>query len=126
MVMEALREAGERGEMLGTELATEVFAGLEGALRELGVSDMGMSRRIRAMADAFYGRVQAYAGALSAESMATALIRNLYRGDTTRLREAAAIAAYVQKTREALGSEGGTATLLSGTADFGALPNGPS
>jgi cytochrome b pre-mRNA-processing protein 3 len=126
LVMEALREQGERGEILGTELATEVFGGFETALRELGVSDMGMSRRIKATADAFYGRMQAYAGALSQESMATALIRNLYRGDTTRLREAALIAAYVQRAREALGSEDGGTTLLSGAADFGAPPKGPA
>jgi cytochrome b pre-mRNA-processing protein 3 len=125
LVLEALREQGEAGEALGTRLATETFAGFEAALRDLGVSDMGLSRRIKAMANAFYGRVQAYSSALSEEAMAAALIRNLYRGDTIRFREATALAGYVQRAREALGSEEGSATLLSGTADFGALPRIP-
>ena len=122
LVLESLREQGEAGEALGTRLATEIFAGFQGALRELGVSDMGMSRRIKTMADAFYGRMEAYSAALSEESMAIALIRNLYRGDATRLREATTLASYVQGIREVLGSEGGGATLLTGAADFGPLP----
>ena len=122
LVLEALRDHGEAGEALGTRLATEIFAGFEGALRELGVSDMGMSRRIKAMADAFYGRMEAYSAALSEESMATALIRNLYRGDATRFREASTLASYVQGIREALGSEKTGTTLLAGAADFGPLP----
>jgi cytochrome b pre-mRNA-processing protein 3 len=122
LVLEALRELGEPGDRLGTRLATELFGGFEAGLRELGVSDMGLSKRIKAMADAFYGRVQAYSGALSKESMAAALIRNLYRGDATCFRAASALAAYVQHVREALGSEAASATLLAGTVDFGPLP----
>src|SRR5262245_22820274 len=64
LVLEALREMGDAGDRVGTRLATEVFAGFEAGLRELGVSDMGLSRRIKAMADAFYGRVQTYSAAL--------------------------------------------------------------
>jgi cytochrome b pre-mRNA-processing protein 3 len=122
LVLEALRERGEPGDDVGTRLATEVFAGFETALRELGVSDMGMARRIKSFADAFYGRVEAYSNALSQEAMAGALIRNLYRGDATRFREGTALAAYVQNIRERLGSEHISPTLLAGTADFGPLP----
>src|SRR5690349_9108191 len=54
LLFEALRPLGATGQAVGTHLATEIFAGFEDALRDLGVSDFGMPRRIKAMANAFY------------------------------------------------------------------------
>ena len=41
-------------------LSDAIFVGFDEALRELGAGDMGMGRRMKEMADAFYGRLQAY------------------------------------------------------------------
>src|SRR5690606_34847210 len=53
----------------------------------MGVGDMGIGKRVRVMAEAFFGRVQAYAEALAAhdrgeglDDLRAALMRNLYRG----------------------------------------------
>jgi cytochrome b pre-mRNA-processing protein 3 len=81
LVMEALKHHGEPGHAVGTHLATDVFAGFEDALRDLGVGDFGLSRRIKAMAGAFYGRLEAYGAAKGEAAMADAILRNLYRAD---------------------------------------------
>lgn len=107
---------GTQGD-LGQHLTNEIFAGFEGALREMGVTDAGISRRIKAMANAFYGRIAAYDGAKSERELADALLRNLYRGEERKL-EALALAHYMQAMREHLRGQDFTA----GEIDFGPLP----
>ena len=126
LVLAALNPAGKPGKEVGTKLVNTIFAGFEDALRDLGVGDMGMSRRIRAMADAFSGRLAAYeeSGA-DIPTLTITLVRILYRGDETCRAEAGAVAAYVVASREAsrdLASGPGASTLLSGRAVFGPLP----
>jgi cytochrome b pre-mRNA-processing protein 3 len=57
-----------------------MFADMDRSLREMGVGDMGIGRRIKAMISAFYGRAQAYAKALEEgdDALAASLARNLY------------------------------------------------
>ena len=55
-------------------------------LREMGAGDIGVSKRVRVMAEAFLGRLQAYVTALDNNdriALATALQRELFRHDTT-------------------------------------------
>lgn len=63
-----------------TEKLLEVlFDDMDSALREVGVGDTGVPRRIKAMAEALYGRIEAYEDALeSKEAVHTALRRNIY------------------------------------------------
>jgi cytochrome b pre-mRNA-processing protein 3 len=56
-------------------LTDALFVGFDEALREQGVSDMGMGRRMKAIANAFYGRLAAYDAARSTQEMAEALPR---------------------------------------------------
>jgi cytochrome b pre-mRNA-processing protein 3 len=60
LVFDALRDQGPAASELGGELADMIFIGFDEGLRELGVSDFGMGRRMRKLADAFYGRVESY------------------------------------------------------------------
>ena len=106
------------------ELASVIFAGFDEALRDLGVGDFGLSRRMKAMAGAFYGRLEAYSAAGAAAALAPVLIRNLYRGDAARAREAAGLAYYILSARRHL--MGRTAALLQGDVDFGPLPKDES
>jgi cytochrome b pre-mRNA-processing protein 3 len=120
LVMEALKGHGEAGSAVSTHLATGVFAGFEDALRDLGVGDFGLSRRIKAMAGAFYGRLEAYGVAEDEPAMAEAILRNVYRGDDAATASAGALARYAARARAAVAS-GDT---LGGVADFGPLPQG--
>jgi cytochrome b pre-mRNA-processing protein 3 len=122
LVMDGLRTKGAEGETLSRALATVIFAGFEEALRDLGVGDIGLGRRIKAMADAFYGRLEAYGAAADEIRMAEALTRNLYRGAPERGREAAALAHYMLEARGRLAAPGSAAALLGGAAEFGPLP----
>lgn len=65
------------------ELFDYMFDDLDRALRELGVGDLSIGKRIKKMAHAFYGRIDVYSKALDADdrdAMKDALARNLYRG----------------------------------------------
>jgi cytochrome b pre-mRNA-processing protein 3 len=51
---------------------------MDQALREMGVGDMGVSRRIKQMGNAMNGRFHAYAAGLAEGTLADALARNAY------------------------------------------------
>ena len=120
LVMEALKSSGPAGAKLGTALASVIFAGFDDALRELGVGDTGISRRMKAMGGAFYGRLQAYGSAESESALTATIMRNLYRGDDMHRREAGALAHYIRMAGQALLAQSGA--LLQGGCDFGPLP----
>jgi cytochrome b pre-mRNA-processing protein 3 len=118
LAMEALRAAGEAGKATGTHLATITFQSLEGALRDLGIGDMGMSRRIKAMANAFYGRLSVYSDAGDESAMGDALLRNLYRGDAAMTSHAANMADYVLAALRRLRTPEAAAEALAGRIVF--------
>jgi len=118
LIMGALKERGYMGDAIATQLATAIFAGFEDALRDLGVGDFGLSRRIKAMANAFYGRMEAYTGAHGEDQLADALVRNLYRGDAGQRALADALARYMITARAQLAA----CDVTHGATDFGPLP----
>lgn len=120
LVLEALGSAHPAGKKRGAELVDLLFGGFEEAVRELGVSDFGIARRMKAMAGAFYGRLEAYRRASTAEALATALVRNVYRGTPPPGSEAATLAHYMFVAKQHLCASPGN--LLNGDADFGPLP----
>jgi cytochrome b pre-mRNA-processing protein 3 len=120
VLMEALKLSGTEGAKLGSALASVIFAGFDGALRELGVGDLGISRRMKAMAGAFYGRLQVYGAADSQAALAAAILRNLYRGEESRGDEAQVLAHYIAKARQTQMTQ--PRALLQGVCDFGPLP----
>lgn len=120
LVFDALKGQGPVADELGSKLADMIFTGFDEALRELGISDFGMSRRIRNLADAFYGRMHHYGLAQTGPELAAAVQRNLYRGHEERGREAAAMATYMMKARDSLKRD--VPALLAGKPDFGPIP----
>src|SRR6185312_11736478 len=104
---------------LSQELTNTIFTGFDESLRDLGSGDMGIGRRIKKLADAFYGRLAAYhAATADAGAMQSALSRNLYRG--TASGHEARIADYVMSARARLETQ----DLGTGRIDFGPLPKG--
>jgi cytochrome b pre-mRNA-processing protein 3 len=116
LMLEALQRQGERE--LAQSLVDMLFARLDEALREQGAGDMGMNRRMKKMAAAFYGRLQVYGEARSENALTAALLRNLYRGDAARIEHAAVLAKYVLGA----GAELAQSRLTEGKADFGLIP----
>jgi len=98
-------------------LVTENSLQFDDALRDLGTGDIGMNRRLKTMAGAFYGRLQAYRGASTREELAQAIWRNLYRGAPDRQPQAEALATYAIGSHSLLANPGG------GDLENGLLPN---
>ncbi len=101
---------------LSQDLTNTIFVGFDEGLRDLGTGDMGMGRRIKTLANAFYGRLSAYRAATDAAAMEGAVARNLYRGVATG--HEARIARYVVSARAHLEAQ----DLSQGRIDFGSLP----
>jgi cytochrome b pre-mRNA-processing protein 3 len=100
-------------------LTNMMFAAFDEGLRELGVSDTGMGRRMKKIANAFYGRFKAYDDAGKDETaMADALMRNLYRGNEKHAEAAKTLAGYIFTSKEALAK----CDPAQGELDFGPLP----
>jgi cytochrome b pre-mRNA-processing protein 3 len=86
-------------------------------LREMGVGDQTVPKRMRAFGEAFYGRVQAYDQAIDAgaEALAQAICKNILNG--AGIDQARRLAAYAQAAEAALGLTGEQA-LLRGSFEF--------
>ena len=84
LVMRRLRGCGQEGKQISQQLFDSMFADMDLSLREMGAGDIGVSKRVRIMAEAFMGRLDVYVDALdnnNKEELANALRRNLFRGD---------------------------------------------
>jgi cytochrome b pre-mRNA-processing protein 3 len=115
LVLERLKGAGM--DAAAQALTDILFIGFDEALREQGIGDMGMGRRMKAFANAFFGRLSAYGGARDEGALGEALAKNVWRGAPVDAR-ARALAAYVASARIAL-TRG---DLAGGVLDFGSLP----
>ena len=83
LVMRRLKGMGDEGRDLSQHLFDSMFADMDLSLREMGAGDLGVSKRVRVMAEAFMGRLDAYTTAIDNEdfdALAGALERNLLRG----------------------------------------------
>jgi cytochrome b pre-mRNA-processing protein 3 len=116
LVLERLSQ--QKLDALAQALIDGLFIQFDEALREQGAGDMGMSRRMTKMADAFYGRLKVYGEAADTEALAAAIVRNVFRGDAAKLEEARALAIYVMAARAHLAS----ADFTRGAIDFGPGP----
>jgi len=97
------------GNRLSQAMFDQMFANLEFNLRELGVGDMGVPKRMKDMLQAFYGRVAAYDTALRSGDMPglrAALHRNVYRGGNVDPARVDALATYVRAASESLKAAG--------------------
>ncbi len=84
LVMRRLKSLDEDGKALSQDLFDTMFADMDLSLREMGAGDIGVSKRVRAMAEAFMGRLNTYVAAIDEydrEAFSAALVRNLFRGN---------------------------------------------
>ena len=81
LVLRRLAALGGLADAIAQDLVDSVFAHFDDTLREMGLSDIAVAKRLKAMGSAFYGRNAAYAAALDdgpPADLATALARNVY------------------------------------------------
>jgi cytochrome b pre-mRNA-processing protein 3 len=112
LVLDRLRsEAAD----LAQQLTDVFFADLDRTLREMGIGDLSVAKKIRPMAEAFAGRMKAYATASEAGVLVEALQRNVYGGETNL--KASELAQWMQNTKVKLGSTP-TQSIINGELHF--------
>lgn len=82
--------AATSGQELAQEIVDAFFQDLDHSIRELGIGDVGVPKRMKKFAGMFYGRLESYAKALEArdvDALAEALARNIYPPTAKRVGE---------------------------------------
>ncbi len=99
-------------------LVDELFRDMDRSLREMGVSDVAVGKKVRKMAEVFYGRVAAYDRALTQddEALRQAIARNVFP-DGAPLKGLDGLTAYMIAARRHLASLS-DAALLGGNFSF--------
>lgn len=100
LVLRRLREVGD-GAALRQALFDHFCSDMDANLREMGVGDLTVPKRMQKFGEAFYGRTAAYDAAIAEEgALRAALARNLLNdADPAR---GAALAAYVETAAASL------------------------
>jgi cytochrome b pre-mRNA-processing protein 3 len=104
LVLHRLKEESPERRELGQQLFNLLFFDLDRGLRELGVADTKVPRRIKKMGEAFYGRVKAYDEALATSEpgrLEQAVARNILGKPEA---DASALAAYIRAAAAGLAS----------------------
>ena len=102
LVMIRLRDEPEAA-LLAQAFADALFRHIDAGLREAAVGDLAVPRRMRKIAGQFYGRLEAYAMALSpaeGDALEAALKRNILAPDAVGF--ASALAAWASHMRRQL------------------------
>jgi cytochrome b pre-mRNA-processing protein 3 len=121
LVMRRLKRDRPATAKLSQALFDLMFVDMDENLREMGVGDLSVGRRVKDMAKAFLGRVAAYEDALAQSGQAAlgaALRRNLFRGIAAgEGHHIAAMADYVRRQEAGLAGLA-TEALLAGRLAF--------
>jgi cytochrome b pre-mRNA-processing protein 3 len=122
LVLERLRAEHALTAGFAQDLFDTMFADLDRAMREMGASDVGVGRHVKAMARGFYGRSYAYGQGLAAgeTALAEALSRNLFGTIAPSRAQLALAVRYVERQAAALAAAS-TAALMSGEVAFAPL-----
>jgi cytochrome b pre-mRNA-processing protein 3 len=110
VVLFLLRVEGEAAAIraLGQELFDHFCGDMDASVREMGVGDLAVPRKMRRIGEAFYGRQAAYRSALALSDPAAlraALARNVY-GENADPGCVARLATYVREAGRVLTAQG--------------------
>ena len=108
LLIRRLRAEPEPGPPLAQALFDAMVADMDRSLRELGVGDLSVPKKVRTMWEALHGRAMAYDAALDAgdrAALAAALSRNVWRGAPPAEGEPARLAAYVELADRSLAAQ---------------------
>lgn len=115
LVFRRLRGEGDTASAFGQQVFDLFFTDMDGSLREMGVGDLSVPKKVKKMAEAFYGRAAAYSTALDNgdhDALSGALGRILFP-DTPEPISADKIALYMEQSAAALARQP-VADLLAG------------
>jgi cytochrome b pre-mRNA-processing protein 3 len=108
LVYRRLAGTAEDGRAFGQDLFDHFLRDMDANLREIGIGDLAVPKRMRSMGEAFYGRAAAYDAALARpddDALADTLLRNIYAGSQQSARAARQLAHYVRQAIAALDAQ---------------------
>lgn len=117
LVLRRLRDLPAPAEDVAQDFVDRFFADLDAGLREIGIGDVSVPKKMKRLGQAFYSRLAGYDAAFDAAEpgpLADALRRNLI-GDDTGSADVGAITTYVRATSATL-ADADLDRLLSGEA----------
>lgn len=122
LVIDVLRDGDDPYAVKVSQLVFDyMFEDFDIAMREMGVGDSGVGKKIRFMAEGFYGRARGYTDALASdaktngnEALSQVLARNVYASESVS-DMSVALARYVRRSHDLL-SEQGREDLAAGAA----------
>jgi cytochrome b pre-mRNA-processing protein 3 len=127
LVMRRLRAEGAAAQGVIQDLFDQFCRDMDHNLREMGVGDLAVPRKMRKFGEAFYGRAGAYDRALDAKdqpALVAALNRNVFgREEAAETDAAGRLADYIGHVEQALAGQDMQA-LLTGDVRFAAVPAG--
>lgn len=106
LLLARLKNEGEAGTETGQAVFDTFVGALDDSLRELGVGDLSVAKKMRKLGEAVYGRVVGYQTALAAgdrDALASLLSRAVY-GEEADTR-ADRLSAYAFQTHETLAAQ---------------------
>lgn len=122
LLMHRMKHEGEAARAFSQRLFDYMFADMDYNLRELGVGDLSVGKKVKHMARRFYGSVVAYDQALTESSvdnaLEEALRRNLYGTVTPDRDRLAAMVGYVRQEAASLATIP-TTNIMKGDVSFG-------
>lgn len=120
LLLRRLRDGGPEGRETGQKLFDILFDDMDQTLREMGVGDLSVGKKIKALASSFYGRLQAYDEGFKDEDgnkLAEALLRNVFDGNDAAGEKATALASYMRRAEAALQAQD-VARIIAGHVAF--------
>lgn len=122
LVLRRLNALPAPADRAGQELVDQLFAHLDDGLRRSGVGDLSVGKKMKKLAQGFYGRAKAYTEALDTGEAALreALARNLYASSVVPEAVPAGLLAEIKSLDAVLG-ECDLAALLAGGRLEGAI-----
>lgn len=105
LYLRAIKDADESVKQLAQEVVDAFFVDIDHSIRELGIGDAGVPKRMKKLARMFYGRAEAYGEALDnndQDALEAALARNIYPETKDEIPSLGALADYLLKADKVL------------------------
>ena len=103
--LRATKDKGEAVEGLAQDIIDAFFEDIDHSIRELGIGDAGVPKRMKKLAGMFYGRADSYGKAIEKDDVSelnTALIRNMFPENIEEAPDMSELGRYLIATDKAL------------------------
>lgn len=120
LYLHRLRNEDAAARAFGQQIFDMMFADMDRSLREMGVGDLTVPKKIKKMAQLFYGRTAAFDAALAQSADAElegAIARNVYPDREDAAPRAADLGAYMRRAVDTLAGQP-VGTLMTVGPDF--------